>query len=467
MKLRPYQEELINKTRSLMKDGVKSIIIQSPTGSGKTLLTAHMLKSAASKGLSSWFIVHRRELIKQSVAAFSVEDIPHGVIAAGFYPKRNELVQIASIQTLAKRFHNLRKPKLIVWDECQHNAAKSWDKIFKMFPDAYHIGLTATPERLDGKGLGQYFSKMVHGPSVQWLIENKFLSPYRLFAPTSLNLSGLHIRMGDYIQSETQAAVDKPTITGCAIEHYKKHAFGKRALIFAVSVAHSKHVVAQFNAAGIEAEHVDGETSYEQRDNSIRDFKNGTLKILSNVNLFGEGFDVPAIEALIILRPTMSLALFLQMIGRSLRPMEGKEHAIIFDHASNTEKFGLPDDIRTWSLEGAIKSRKSTEDGPTLSVRVCPSCFAACRSPIAVCPFCGFTFPVESRQVEEKKGELTEVDLGLARKAKKREQGRAETYEELLDVAYKRGYKYPKQWVGYIIKARDAKRNLQSLDSPR
>src|SRR3990172_7399037 len=232
MLLRPYQDEIIDRTRNFMRQGVKSVLIQSPTGSGKTLLTAHMLGTAAEKGMPSWFIVHRRELIKQSTIAFNGENVPHGIISANFESARTRLIQIASIQTLVRRFHKYRVPNLIVWDECHHIAANSWSRIFQTFPNAFHIGLTATPERLDGTGLNKWFRQMVKGPSVQWLIENKFLSPYKLYAPSSPDLTNVRTRMGDYVGSELTSIVDKPSITGDAIKHYINHAYGKRAVVF-------------------------------------------------------------------------------------------------------------------------------------------------------------------------------------------------------------------------------------------
>jgi superfamily II DNA or RNA helicase len=434
-----------------MSQGHKTILIQSPTGSGKTALTASMLGTAAGKGMSSWFIVHRRELIKQSVKAFANIGIRHGIISANFMPDTRHLVQIASIQTLAKRYNKYRRPKLIVWDEAHHVAAGSWTKIFSAFPDAYHIGLTATPERLDGKGLKKYFSKLILGPKVQWLIENGFLSKYRLFAPGGINVEGLRSKMGDYIKADLAAAADKPTITGDAIKHYQKHCAGKRAVVFCVSIEHSKHVTAQFNAAGIPAEHVDGESDVTYRDEAIRRFEAGETLILSNVELFGEGFDLPAIESAILLRPTQSLGLFLQSVGRSLRPCEGKETAIILDHAGNTQRHGLPDQERDWSLEGHSKDKKTEAQ---INIKVCPKCFAASFPGATSCKYCGYVYEIESRIVEQVEGNLEEVDLSAIRLRKKQEQGAAQTYEELVELGRQRLYNYPEIWAKKLLAAR-------------
>lgn len=452
--LRPYQEDALRQMRELMQQGCRSILYQGSTGSGKTALTAHMLHVAATKGMKSWFVVHRRELIDQSSRAFKMEGLNHGIISPG-YPTASSLrVQIAGVQTLAKRIDRLSEPNLIVWDECHHLAAGSWSKIFRRFPHAYHIGLTATPQRLDGQGLGEYFKKMIHGPSVSWLIDNKFLSPYKLYAPATVNLENVHKRMGDYDRGELQNVMDKPTITGSALEHYKKYADGKRAIVFAVSIEHSKHIVEEFIKGGYNAAHIDGGTDTETRAETIERFKSGYYKILSNVELFGEGFDAPAVEAVILLRPTASLGLYLQQVGRALRPFPGKYNAIILDHVGNCQRFGLPDEERDWSLEGREKSKK--EFIPP--VKICQMCFAA-QKPSPKCFSCGYIFPIISREVEQVAGVLTEVDRQqLALKLKwKRDQGMAKGFRELVELGKQRKYKNPSAWAAIVINARKGK----------
>lgn len=455
--LRPYQTDIISRTRQLMAKGCRSILIQAPTGSGKTLLTAHMLHTAASKGMRSIFVVHRRELIKQSTQAFALEGLKHGIIAAGFLEDKRHLVQIASVQTIARRALRYAQPRLIVWDEVHHVASRSWAELFGSFRDAFHIGLTATPERLDGQGLGTFFKEMIHGPSVQSLIEQGYLSPYKLYAPMTINTEGVHSRMGDFVKSELSNVVDKPSITGDVVAHYKKYCDGKRAIVFACSINHSKHVVEKFRAEGINAHHVDGETEADVRDRAIQDFKTGNVQVLSNVELFGEGFDVPAMEVAILMRPTQSLSLYLQQIGRSLRPFEGKATAVILDHVGNCLRHGLPDDERNWSLAGRDE-RRAKKEGQSVSVRVCPKCFAAQQAGVPVCKFCGFTFEGKLRKIDEKEGELSEVDLVARRTQAKMEQGSAESLEELTRLGILRGYKFPRRWAYYVFKSRQEKK---------
>lgn len=454
--LRPYQNEIINRVRGHMAAGHRSILIQSPTGSGKTALTAHMIRTAASKKMGAWFIVHRKELIRQSMRAFQKAAVTYGVVAPWAQAEPRQLVQIASVQTLSRRYTGLPAPRLIVWDECHHLGAASWKKIFEAFPESFHIGLTATPVRLDGQGLGSFFNHMVLGPRVESLIDDGFLSRYRLFCPPGIDTAGVHMRAGDFARGELAAAADRPTITGDAIREYKKRADGKRAIVFCVSVEHSEHVAAEFRSRGITAKHIDGTTSSEERDRAIADFGRGDIRVLCNVDLFGEGFDVPSIECAILLRPTASLGLYLQMVGRALRPCEGKTEAIILDHAGNANRHGFPDDDRQWTLDGGTPKRPGDGAGP--AIRTCKVCFAAQKPGQAICQFCGALMPAEPRVVEEVAGELVEVDPNLARQTRLQEQRQAKTLDELIELGKRRGYARPELWARHYFRAKNAKR---------
>ena len=457
VELRPYQVDLTDQTRALMQSGVMSILLQSPTGSGKTLLTAWMLKTAAGKRMTSWFVVHRRELVKQSIRAFDEVGVRHGVCAAGFVEHKRALIQLGSIQTLARRYKNYHPPSLIVWDEAHHVAAKSWRSIYEQFPNAFHVGLTATPERLDGKGLGKWFQRMINGPSVEWLIENKFLSPYRLYVPSTISTAGLPTRMGDYAVAALERTSDTPTITGDAIGEYKKRAAGKRAVAFCVSIQHSKHVVDMFNAAGIRAAHIDGDTDANERDRLLSLFAEQRLDLVSNVDLFGEGYDLPSLEVAILLRPTQSLGLYLQQVGRALRPNAGKAQAVILDHAGNSQRFGLPDDPRDWTLEDRATGLSGRPEAG-IAFKVCRACLAAQRPSRGVCVYCGAAFEATPRVVEEVAGDLVEVDTEALKVARRHEQGSTQGYEALVELGRARGYKFPERWAHHVLKARQQRR---------
>lgn len=454
--LRAYQNNIIKRTRAHMSNGDRAILVVAPTGAGKTLLSAYMLGAASKKGLRSWFLNHRRELIKQSSDTFGEMDIDHGIISPDFPIELYKPVQIASIQTVARRIQNLHPPKLIIWDEAHHLSARSWDKIFKEMPDSFHVGLTATPIRLDGKGLKDWFPKMVQGPTVPELIEQGYLSPYKIYAPSKIDTSRLHTKMGDFVKSELEAVVDKPTITGNAIHHYIKYMDGKRAVVFCASIRHSQHVVADFNANKIPAAHVDGETPTAERDGAIKRFRKGELKILSNVDLFGEGFDIPSMEGAILLRPTQSLGLFLQQCGRALRPYPGKKEAIILDHAGNCLTHGLPDEIREWTLEDRERRGRGQSDGS--GVRLCPKCFAAQLPGPPICKYCGFVFEVKPRKVDEVEGDLAEMKAGMIKKKARVEQGMTNSFHDLIALGKQRGYKNPYGWARFVFNARQAKK---------
>ena len=456
--LRDYQDQIISDVRSLMSQGHRTLLIVSPTGSGKTALTAHMLKSAAAKGLSSWFICHRRELIYQSSRAFTSIDVDHGIVCAGVPPAPQKLVQVCSIQTLANRLSKIPKPRLIIYDECQHMGATTWERVYRENPQAFHIGLTASPTRLDGRGLGDFFSHMIKGPSVSSLIERNFLSEYKAFAPAVVNTESLHTRMGDFIKSELSDLMNRPTVTGSAIHEYKRNAMGKRNIVFCSSILHSETVVASFNAAGIPARHVDGETPHNEREESLRLFQEGKILVLSNVDLFGEGLDIPSVEAVTLLRPTQSLCLHIQQIGRALRPSPGKTHAIILDQAGNIERHGLPDEEREWNLDGVVHV-KSGQREP--SVKICSTCFAAQKSGPPKCIYCGSEFRIKPRKIKQQDGELGEInkdELIASRKAKRQEQGRAETLSDLIAIGKSRGYKNAYAWAKYTFNGRQRKK---------
>jgi len=412
--LRPYQTQMVDGVRAEFHAGRHRVMLQAPTGCGKTAIATYMLGQTVAVNRSAWFIVHRRELLKQSADAFERAGVPYHVVATAWTKRPAETpgrgVLLTSIQTVARRVSSMHVPGLIVWDESHHVAAKSWTSLFEWAKASWHVGLSATPERLDGKGLDKWFDSMVEGPSTAWLIEQGYLCPFvPLVPPNGIEASGVKKSMGDYARGQLAAISDVPTITGNAVEHYKKWAPGKRAIAFCVSVNHSKHVAEQFNAAGIPAAHCDGQTAPDVRDAILEDFRNGKLLLLSNVELFGEGFDVPGIEAVIMLRPTQSVALYLQQVGRSLRPAPGKERAIILDHAGNIERHGRPDDLWAWDLQGK-EAREKRSKSKRLSMTICPECFAAQPAGASRCVICGHAFGLAGgdRVVKQVAGELVE-----------------------------------------------------------
>ena len=416
MQLRPYQLDLIDRVRAEIRRQLDAalrpaVILEAPTGSGKTAMAAYIARSAVARGGTVAFLCHRRELVEQTSMAFRAANLPHAILAAGWHP-RASAAQICSVGTLARRAHRIPPPSVVIWDECHHVGARTWASIRKAWQSSTHIGLTATPQRLDGKGLGRWFHALVPGPSVEQLMRDGYLSPYVAYAPDEPDLAGVHRRGGDYAQGEVADKMGTSHILGGIVDRWRELAGGRKTIAFACSLKHSQQIVDGFKAAGIPAVHVGGNTPIDERRASLAAFAAGDVWVISNVELFGEGFDLAAnsgdsravVEAVILARPTQSIGLHLQQVGRALRPKA--EPAIILDHAGNIARHGLPDDPRAWTLEdGVIEGA----DEKGVHRRTCRACFALYRPHLEVCPYCGTPAP------ETKGRKLVEVQGGMRR----------------------------------------------------
>ncbi|CAJ0866494.1 hypothetical protein AMST5_01865 [freshwater sediment metagenome] len=385
--LRPYQERLDADIRCAFRSGARRVLAVSPTGSGKTVLFSAITAGAVRKGTRALLLGHRVEIVDQIAGAIARHGIPHGLIAPGTSPTEDP-IQIASICTLARRLDHWRDQfDLVVCDEAHHAVSDSWKRVLAAFPTARILGTTATPERLDGRGLGDQFDHMALGPSVAELIAAGFLSPFTIFAPPQApDLRGVRTRGGDYATEDLARAMGGVVVSS-AVQEYQRLCPGVPAVVFCATIAHSMAVAAAFNAAGVPAAHVDGETPAEERRAAIAALATSELKVLCNVSLFGEGVDVPAIGAAILLRPTQSLALYLQQVGRALRPAPGKDKAIILDFAGNTARHGLPDEPRDWSLNSV--ARKDRPKSPLPKTRRCWKCNAVNSRNDDLCSRCG------------------------------------------------------------------------------
>lgn len=461
--LRPYQADAVARLRAAYAAGARAPLLVLPTGGGKTVVFAYICASAAARGRRAIVLVHRRELIRQASAKLHAAGVAHGVLAPGFSATRDPIL-VASVQTLARRLARSasRDVDLIVIDEAHHAAAGTWRRIVDAFAGARLLGVTATPERLDGKGLGTDaggpFDFLVEGPGIGELVRLGFLVPAEIYAPAeSPDLSGVRRRAGDWARDDLEAALDRPQIVGCAVEHYARLCPGLPAIAFCVSVAHARHVAARFAAAGWRSAAVDGAMPAAERDRAIAGLADGSVQVLASCDLISEGLDVPAVGAVILMRPTQSLALHLQQIGRGLRPGPGKEKLLVLDHAGNTFRHGLPDAPRAWSLDGAASRRRAAAPKPP-ALRRCPACFAL-HPPVAACPVCGHRHQPEARKVAEVSGELARLDaaqLAAMRAAPLRELLRqARTDADLRAIALARGYK--PGWVWHIKRERAAR----------
>jgi len=485
IKLRDYQQNLVDQIRTAYAQRYKCPLVVASTGAGKTIIFSYVTSQAASRDTVVLIAAHRKEIIWQismSLAKFGVE---HQIIAPADKIRSIKVAQfkafgrsfvnpmsttmVGSVQTIVSRFpqidaviesqtKKLGKPSkmLVVIDESHHVVEDTqWGRVMERYPDAAGLLVTASPERLDGRGLGAghggYADVLIEGPPMSWLIENGFLSPYRVFTThTPIDMAGVRTRMGDYLASDVLDRVDKPSITGDAIQHYKQLAGGTRAVVFCVSVEHSKHVADEFNQYGIPAAHIDGKIDDATRDKAIVDFADGKVMVLTQVNLVSEGFDLASIaqkdvtiDCLIDLAPTQSLVNAMQRWGRALRPAPGKV-AILLDHSGNVLRHGLPDDERTWSLEGRKKKKRAANDNDDeadVKVSTCPKCYAIHR-PEPACPVCAHVYEIKARKVEQKDGMLVELSteaLDVMRRAKRVLQGKAQTVPELMAQGMKRG----------------------------
>lgn len=435
MKERYYQAELKQDVRAEWAAGARNVLAVLPTGGGKTWTFSEIVKAHIGAACA---IAHRQELVSQISLSFAKHKVRHKIIGPDKVVKlvnrlhMEELgqsfyhpsapVAVAGVDTLIKKKgaafdHWCKSVGLWVTDEAHHLCVgNKWGKAAAMFPNARGLGVTATPTRTDGKGLGSHadgvFDAMVEGPGMRDLIGQGYLTDYRIFAPPSdLDLSSVKIGSdGDYSKPTLKAAVRKSHVVGDVVKHYLRIAPGKLGITFASDVETATDIAAQFNASGVPAEVVSAKTPDADRVRILRRFKNRELLQLVNVDLFGEGFDLPALEVVSMARPTQSFGLYAQQFGRALRVMAGKEHAIIIDHVGNVVRHGLPDTPRVWTLD---RRDRTSRDKPTdvIPVKACPSCTAVYERITQTCPYCGFEAKPTARSGPEfVDGDLCELD---------------------------------------------------------
>ena len=356
MELRDYQQQAVDDIRAAFAQGHRKVIFQLPTGGGKTPIVSHIIKQVHGRKLRTWAIAHRKELIYQLRDTLARFEVNSGIIMSGhdFTAHRS---QVCSIQTLARRLHYplWDKPKwqptLIICDEAHHARSSTYQKAFNKFPNALILGVTATPCRTDGKGLGDVFNHMVCGPSISQLVEQGYLVPPKYFV--SANVMGDHnVRKtaGDYNLSDLGEAVSETRLEGDLVREWLDKAQGLQTIVFAVNIEHSERIVNQYLGAGIPAAHIDCETHPDRRQEILAEFAAGRIKVLSNCSIVTEGFDVPACSCVQIARPTQSTSLYFQQVGRALRPAAGKSHAIVLDHAGVYEFHGNVLTPMHWTL---------------------------------------------------------------------------------------------------------------------
>lgn len=450
-KLRDYQQEMIDKVYQSIKSGHRSIMIQSPPRTGKTVLMADIARRATAKGNRVLFMVHRQEIVQQVVETFRTDGVDMN------------LATIGMVQTITRHVDDLDPPQIIFVDEAHHALAITYQRVLKAFPKAYKLLFTATPYRLNGAGFTDIADDLITGKPVSWLIDHHFLAPADYYAPSQIDASKLRAkRTGDYSEDSIREAM-KPKIYGNAVKHYLKLAAGKQAIAYTYNVDSAIRLAQAFNSQGITARAVAGSTPKEERRKIIEDYRAGKIKIVTNAELFTEGLDLPNVDCVIMLRPTQSLSLYLQFAMRSMNPREGKT-ATIIDHVGNVERFGLPTDDREWTLEGREKGKTSSSGATIKSVTVCQTCFASFYRTGGTCPYCGAALGEEKKLEVVDDAELKKVTRSRLAIVKQLEQSAAmqniagkrpnelKSFKEIQAYAKLKGYR--QGWSYYYAKQR-------------
>lgn len=421
--LRDYQRKAINECINSLRNG-NNVILRAPTGSGKTVMGCAV---AQHFGESFIFAAHRKELVDQISATFTLD---HDIVTAG--KPINSLPVVGSIQTLIRR--DLQKPRLLIIDEAHISKSSSVQQLIEKCGCPV-LGLTATPKRLDGKGLGDIYSEIVHCPDSSELVERGHLVPLRVYAPSLPDLSSTNIRAGDYLPEQVHTKM--VPLIGDIVSEWERLGSDRQTVVFSVNIEHAKQLAEAFTQAGYKAGYVYG--ADPERESKIKRWQAGEIQVLCNVQLLCEGFDYPNLGCCIMARPTKSLTIYLQQVGRIMRKAPGKQDAILIDHAGNTIEHGLPLDKRNWYLF-PTKEKASKP----LHVTICTSCFRTYRNTKKECPYCGeaekrnekiYTVEVEGQLTEKWESEYYSI-------VKQRR-------EELKEIRKAKGYKH--NWVYYRL----------------
>jgi len=465
LKLFDDQAEFVEKIREQLRAGHKSILGVASPAFGKTVVAGHIIASARARSdASAWFLVHRKNLLRQTSKSFWDSKIEHGLLTSG-RTRTLQPIQVGTIGTVYSRLKTLKAPTILFIDEAHLSCGNMFTKVIEwaLAQGAIVIGLTGTPIRLDGKALGNLYQVMVEARPTSWLIEQGRLSRYKYFAaPHAPDLSGIKKQDGDYNREQLAEVMGKRVITGDAIAHWRQYANGLRTVIYCCNVKHSKLTAQAFNDAGIPTVHVDADTTEAELKDACEGLASGKYLAICNCELVIEGFDLAmqsgkdiTLDCCILLRPTQSIARYLQMVFRALR--RKPKPAIILDHAGCALQHGFPDDHREWSLEGETKQqRKKRED--EVKAKQCDKCYAVFTPGPSHCPQCGESLAGDGRKIEIVEGNLVEIDIEAMRREQKREQGSARTLTDLVALGLRRGIKKPAEWAAFTYAARQGGR---------
>lgn len=424
-----FQNEAIQECRVAIKNGYRSLLIVAPTGAGKTVIGSDIIRSADDMQRQSMFMAHRRELVKQTAKKLWEFGVEHGIIMAGQRMDHWKGVQIASIDTLRARYMNDKKPHqpdlpkvaILMVDEAHRSCAPTYEKLIAHYKaqGTIIIGLTATPIRGDGKGLGNLYDYMVLTPGMGELIDMGYLVPPRYYAPSIPDLTGVHVRKGDYVEGELQKVMDRREPVGDIVENWLRICPERKTIVFASGVKHSIHIAERFRSAGVAAEHVDGTTATEDRDAMLERLQSGETQVISNCMVLTEGFDCQSLTACVLARPTKNLGLYIQMGGRVLRSFEGKEDAYVIDHSGNLYEHGFLEDDHGWRLsitdacDPAEERQKKLDEKKPITCSECAYVYTG-QLP---CPKCGHVPVMRGTDPEHRAADLMEIRRDKREKA--------------------------------------------------
>lgn len=460
--LRPYQVDAITALRRSLAAGHRSVLLQLATGAGKTRIAAEICRMAQSKRTNVLFLAPRRELITQAAQAFSRQGLWPGIIMAGEPMKRTADLQVASFDTLharAIRGSRMQMPDagLVIVDEAHLSLADTRKAIIEHYRDARIIGLTATPARSDGRGMGELYDDLVMGPSIRHLTDEGHLVPLRYYAPTEPDLSALKLgKDGDYVETGLAKRMDTPQLVGDIVDNWLRIARHRLTVVFCINRAHSRHVRDRFLSEGITAEHLDGETPTDERAAILERVRTGQTQVLCNVFVASYGLDIPALDCAVLARPTKNIALYLQTIGRVMRTADRKVDALVIDHAGAVKENGFADEFVPWSLdaEGKVKERKlqlAREKAEPKPI-TCPKCSAQ-FSGRRDCPQCGFATIPRTAAIPTHEADLVEIERAA------RKDNRDATWEEKAAFiaglrAYAAEHGHAAGWVAHKYRAK-------------
>lgn len=440
IELRDYQQDLYDKTLNAFRSGKKRVLVTVGCGGGKSYIFAKMAEKAKGPVL---VLTHRRELLEQTGRLFQ----NNGINA-----------RIEMILTEANRLGENERPALIITDEAHLSRSNSWMKVLDYY-NTHTVGFSATPIRLDGKPLGDIYDELVTGVSVRWLIENNRLAPYEYYAPTAVETDELRVQYGDYVIKDLEQLMSDRAIYSDVLKSWERIAKGEKTIAYCVSVKHAKETAEMFCKAGYPAVEIDGGTPPSRRAEIMKDFRDGKIMILCNVGIISEGVSIDDVTCCLLLRPTESHALYWQQGMRSMRYLPGKIAKVI-DCVGNYSRNPLFDADVEWSLTQSVRKKPRINAEGDFLIRTCPKCFKVFKT-APVCPYCGETYPLHPREIKAHEDiELARITAEQAEEAERKrkqarmEQGRAQTFEELLAIGRAKGYKNPAYWAQQVMRGR-------------